>query len=758
LLSACGGSDGGDSPTTAPSVPDVPKDVPTDVPKTPESPEPSSCASGVIIRFNEAVASNSVHQDRDGDTPDWFELYSCKTTATSLFGWTLTDNVEKPEKWTFPEYVMQPDSYLKIWASNKDKFDLNFHTNFKISSAGETLYLYDDLGVLIDSLVVENLPPDHSVGISTTDEQRVFFSTPTPGSENSSPSNTGSVANLVAFSHSGGTTAPLSLLLSGANENQVIRYTTDASEPNESSTIYSDALAINNTTVVRARIFQQDYIPSAIFTRTYLLNITHDLPIVTLVTEPDNFFNQQSGIYTFGLSDDWQFPFFSANFWWDSEKPINVSLYEDNGNLGVNFDAGAKIFGGWSRAYDQRSLSIFVRGQYGLSKLSYPLFPQLPYDKFQSFVLRNSGQDWSRTMFRDGLMTTLMQGSAVDSQAYRPVVTYINGEYYGIYNLREKINEHFIASKHDLDKDDIDIVEKDGELIYGNTQDYHDLVNYVQSHNLTADSAYNSVANRIDINNYISYQLAQIYFNNTDWPGNNIKYWKATEGKWRWILFDTDFGFNIGIGGSDEFFNNTLAFALDDNGPGWPNPPWSTLLLRKLLENNIFKQQFVNTFADEINSRFLPTKVLNHIDTLAEVISLEIPSHRARWQSGYDFQFNWPAQATWFHEVELMRTFARQRPAQVLNHLNEQFNLAGFYPITITLDNTEQGEVLLNSLTITEASWQGRYFNGVPITLTALPKPGYVFSHWQGASTATTAKITMSLTAATVISPIFVAQ
>ena len=295
----------------------------------------------------------------------------------------------------------------------------------------------------------------------------------------------------------------------------------------------------------------------------------------------------------------------------------------------MSFDAGTKIFGGWSRALDQRSLSIFARGQYGLSEIEYPLFPDRPYEKYQAFILRNSGNDFLSSNIRDVTLTSLMDGSGLETQAYRPVVTYVNGLYWGLLNMREKMNEHYLASRFGIDPNEIDILGPFNELIQGSDVDYKSMLNFLESNSLASDENYQWISEQVDIDNFIIYHVAQIYFDNTDWPGNNNKQWRPKNGKWRWMLYDTDFGF--GTWSTVAFQNNTLAFALEPNGPFWPNPPASTLLFRSLVENTTFRNKFVNQFADELNSRFLPERVGEHIENVAANVASEIPDHYTRW-------------------------------------------------------------------------------------------------------------------------------
>ncbi len=869
------------------------------------------------IRINEAVSSNSNFIDEDGDSPDWFELYNYGNQSVSLKNWTISDKDDIPDKWTFPDISINPDEYLLIWASGKDRgnsnifrtlinwgdefkyiipdsqtpnnwrdpnfddsdwqtgksgfgygdgddetiipngtlslflrktFNLNdvndieslildvdyddafvayingievgrkniggnppfynsvpytdhessiyqngkpdrititnfdgiinsgdnifalqahnvsntssdftiipflsislkdnnsdigisppeilglnndnLHTNFKISSEGENLSLYDNNGNKISELNVIGVPTDVSLGISQNNNI-VHFTTPTPGFENSLNFYQGSNLTNITFSHEGGSfTGELNLSFSGTSGNEVIRYTLDASEPNENSIIYSGPININKTTIVRARVFESGYIPSYTQSRAFIYNVNHTLPIVSLITDPHNLFDNEDGIYVFGDSYDQNYPHFGANFWEDWERPIHFSLYENNSNYETSFNGGVKIFGGWSRGQAQRSFSFFARSKYGSSEINYKLFPQLDYSEFQSFILRNSGQDWLRTSVKDAALTSLLKGTGLDYQSYRPVVTYINGEYWGIYNLREKVNEHFIASKHNLDPDDIDLLTNNSELVHGSSDGYEELINFVSSNDLSIEENYNYVKDRIDVDNYIIYQVSQIYFNNHDWPGNNIKYWKHKEGKWKWIIYDTDFGF--GSFPSWLGYNyNTLNFALTSNGPNWPNPPWSTLLFRKMVENLEFRNMFINRYADELNSRFLPHRFSNHIDSLINNIKIEIPSHFNRWNS---YVQNWNYQ----DYVNDMKNFSNNRPQFSRNHILSSFNLPNIQNLLLDIENLEMGSVQLNNnLLINENNWSGKYFESVPIKILAIAKSGYSFSHWSDES------------------------
>jgi hypothetical protein len=621
--------------------------------------------------------------------------------------------------------------------------DLAMHTNFKISAGGETLFLHDPNGNLIDSLPVYNLPAEVSTGIPGNGGEAAIFAETTPGSRNPNFGFQGVVGDRVVFSAAGGQVSALSLEMSGVSSPNTLRYTTDGSEPTISSQSYFGAISIAQTRVIRAAAFRQGYLPSPITTETYLINTNHSLPVVSLVTEPDNLFHPVTGIYVLEEGYSGDFPYFGSNIWEDTEVPVNFAFYEPGNSDAYAFDAGTKIFGGWSRGQDQRSLSVFARGRYGTDEIDYPFFPQRENTRFQSVVLRNSGNDLYSSGMRDVVMTGLMENSNVDIQAYRSVASYINGEYWGLYNLREKVSEHFLASKHGVDKDNIDLLELNAEIVQGSNVEYIALMNYIRDNPVNQSSHYDYITDRIDLDNYIQYQAAQIYYDNVDWPGNNIKFWKSPETKWRWILYDIDFG--AAIWNQSAAFSNTLSFALNPNGPNWPNPPWSTFLFRRLVTNQTFKNRFVNQIADEMNSRFLPQPVINRINSHVNSVRAEISRQDNRWSRN----------GNWNENVEQIRDFFRDRPAQMKGFIRDQFNLPAHHRLNIRINDTDEGYVKVNSLDIDATNWSGDYFQNVPIKVTAVPKDGYTFRYWELNSDSDDAELTINMTSQLALRPVF---
>jgi hypothetical protein len=247
----------------------------------------------------------------------------------------------------------------------------------------------------------------------------------------------------------------------------------------------------------------------------------------------------------------------------------------------------------------------------------------------------------------------------------------------------------------------------------------------------------------MDISCFIDYQILQIYIDNGDWPGNNIKFWKTNDllSKWRWFLFDTDFGFNL-FGNN----GNTLTFATTTQGNSWPNPPWSTLFLRKLLANQEFKNSFVNRFSDCLNSNLLAEGLLLKTDSVQNLIMPEIEDHLTRWDFPYD---------RWLNEVERVRTFIKNRKNSMRNNIRSFFGFDMGHIITLALSDPQAGKIKINSIIPAEFPFKGYYFQEVPVSLSAIPNPGYRFVRWEGGSSSTNLNISVSLSLNTTYNAVF---
>ncbi|MEO0775436.1 MAG: CotH kinase family protein [Bacteroidota bacterium] len=501
-----------------------------------------------------------------------------------------------------------------------------------------------------------------------------------------------------------------------------IYYTTDGQLPNRRSRRYTKAIRIESTTLLQAVAYQSGR-KSKIKGRTFFINEpASTFPTVSLGIKPATLFDPETGLYVQGpnaIDSLWTKD--GANFWSRREIPIYTEFYETNRKKEFSSPTGFRLFGGMSRLFPQKSMTLVMRDRYGKKNLKHRLFGPKGKKKFKYLVLRNSGSDWGKAHFRDAFMTGLLRDWDLEVQAYRPAHVYLNGDYWGIYNIREKINRTYIAQHFDLEKDSIDLIEHKSSLKRGSRRHYLRLLRFLKKNSLADPANYAYVRGQMEVENFMDYQIAQIYFDNQD-AGGNIRFWRpqTPTGRWRWILYDTDWGF--GLHNASAYRNNSLEFHTAPDGPSWPNPPWSTFILRHLLENPTFARQFVNRFADHLNVTFQSEQVKREIERHEQLLLPEIGRHFERWKLS---RKNWEA------HLAIMKKFAARRPVYVRSHLQDKFATGA--PGTIRVSSDAGGQVLLNDhLRIVEERFSGLYFSGVPIHLKAIPNYGYRFVRWEG--------------------------
>ncbi|MCP5062362.1 MAG: T9SS type A sorting domain-containing protein [Ignavibacteriae bacterium] len=606
-----------------------------------------------------------------------------------------------------------------------EKVFLNLHTNFSISSTGEEIILSNKYGDLEDAVQLPGLLPDVSFGRST-DYNRAWgvFYEPTPWEHNNSEIYS-QVVDKPKFSKKAGFYSD-SFFLEFENTISDIYYTRDGSEPDENSLYYSTPIYISSTTVIRAKSYHDNTLPSTIVTNTYFINEKSELPIISISTAPENLWDDETGIYVDGLNAEDSYPYLGANYWNDWEKPIHIEMFETNGDNAFSIDAGVKIFGAGSRVSDQKSLAIHARALYGTKEISHKIFPNLNIDKFGSLVLRNSGNDWASTLFRDGLMHSLVKKTSLDIQAHRPSIVFLNGKYWGIHNIREKKNEEYLSKHHNIDKEKIDIIFWSGDVIAGNDNEYLKFINFLETKDLSTDENYQKLLSYIDIDNFIEYYAAEIYFDNSDWPGNNLQMWReqTDSAKFRMIFYDLDYGFGSGLFDPIGFTHNTLELATTTLGNEWPNPPASTFILRKLLGNDKIKNKFINQFSRYFNTLFSFDKVENAIDRFEKQIENEIPRHIEKWKT---MDFN-----KWQDNIGVLHQFNLNRAVFVKEFLQNKFMLTGIAKVNINNHNPEMGKIFFDKIEIKDSTWQGEYFQDSEVQLVADAKRFYAFSHWMG--------------------------
>ena len=692
------------------------------------------------LKINEIMACNTFTclNTEYSDFDDWIEIYNSGSQAIDLSGLYLTDDLQTPFKWQIPHgQVIRPHDFFIFWA---DGFGEGNRTNFKLSQKGESIGLFRDDGIVIDSLTFGVQISDISFGrYPDGGPTRMYFSESTFNQPNKLGVRKAQRTPDPVFSVSGGLyTAPQSVFLTASNHARIF-YTVDGSFPSNQSSEYTDAILINQSAVIRARAYEDSLLPSNIITQTYIIHKTSSLPVIAISTDPDFLFDNDIGISVGECVDNavGADPPFDpeANFWKDWERPAHFEFYEVNGKKGFSLNAGIAIFGGaFGRQIPQKSFSIFARDKYDDEEIFYPLFQSKSINKFKRLVLRTSSNDFNRTFFRDAMMTTVVASKMdVDYQAYRPAIGFINGQYWGIYNIREKMNEFYPESNYGIDADDVDLIENGGEVANGSDDLYNALINFVKSNDLTIASNYQCVKSQMDIDEFMNYFIAELYFRNHDWIVRNIKCWRkhTNDGKWRWLLYDLDWGFGgESREGDRQYETNSIQWALN-----WGEP---SLLLQKFFENNEFKNEFIQRFASHLSITFHPDRVLRIIDSLKTQIEAEMPSHINRWDIPQDM-------VAWDNEIQILRDFAVNRSHFVREHLTSVFNLSGRVNFLVRVSDINRGIINIANVDIPYNDFEGRYFTDVPIQLVAKPKAGYRFLQWSGVSNASTDTISVIL-------------
>ncbi|HLO61279.1 MAG TPA: CotH kinase family protein [Bacteroidales bacterium] len=623
------------------------------------------------------------------------------------------------------------------------------HTNFKIDAGSESIFLFNKSGALVDSAAHIAMPSDVSRGrMPDGSPSWCFFGYPTPGRANTPAGSGLEPSSAVTLSPSGGKFRTSAVItMSSADPADSVYYTMDGTIPDKSDYLYKGQLTIATDRIIRARTIRTGKLPGPVKSSTYVGSRTHDIPFVCLSTNPENLWNENYGIYAFGTAPRGDYPYFNANFWKDWERPVHMELYDVQGVKKVDQDAGMKIFGAWSRAADQKSLALYARKTYGKGSFEYKFFEDKPIDKFESLILRNSGNDNMGLQFHDCFMTGLTRKMDVDRQAFQPAAVYINGQYWGLLNIREKVSNNYIAENHQVNADSVNLLQFGGDVLDGTNEGYQELINYLnQKTTLQNDADYEKARNSIDIDNFIQYELTQIYLNNRDWPGNNIKFWNTNSpgSKWRWILFDTDFGF--GIWDVNDYKLNSLDFALEAYGPDWPNPPWATLILRRMVTNLNFRNNFINQFCDRLNLDFSSSRVNSDLDSLQNLYDHEIVYNFGRWWGNYD---------EWLGRISNRKTFGQYRPTYCRDFLRTRFSLGSGLSITVNVSGSDEGVVKINTICPSVYPFTGIYFKNLPIQMTAVPRPGYRFVKWEGTINSTEPSVTYNMAAAGTFNAVF---
>lgn len=683
--------------------------------------------TGLLINEVCSSAKESV-TDASGASPDWIEIYNNSDSTIDISGVGVSDGSKNKFKFSFPQgTTIKPDDYILIYCDDAaTESEGEYHAAFKISALGETIYLTAPDGSEIDTVQVPELASDVTYGRYKNGSSTFRFLTYTPEKSNNEAIDLNVVEKPVFSVNGGFYDSEFQLTLTDDNGNEIY-YTTDGSDPRTSDTakLYTDSIRIyNNTNEPNVYSAIQDitlaeYTPpnekvekgiviraasksiggkfSDVEYNSYFIGKTKsyfsDMKVISMVTDSDYLFDKDNGAYMIGSEYyEWlrspEFTEYDAadtrnptNYNKDgreSEFPVSIQVIED-GEAVYNADLGAKIAGNWTRAAAQKSLRLVTRSEYGDSSIKYPLFDELTdingkvIDRFDKVTLWNGGNDYQYLHFRDALIQELAEERNVDTMGSEPCILFIDGEFWGFYMLRERVDADYLEEHYGLDKDDIAVL-KNGKLDDGLDSDLEEFKQFCVwaiSANMANPLNYEKFCETVDVQSFIDYMAIETYINNSDWQSTGVNNWQTwrsktvhsdipeANGKWRFVLYDTDI--SCGLYNSEKNVANYDSLA--NNGPKSQYYNFSAIL-KNLIRNSNFRQQFYDSYIEIIDTTFDKS-------TVDEKISEYVDAYGAATQDTLRrFGLNW-AYKNYSKEVQLIREFFQSRPNYAKRYLEQ---------------------------------------------------------------------------------------
>ena len=579
-------------------------------------------------------------------TPEAIELKNITGKEIDLSNYYIKDKNDIIYK--FKNTKISGNSYLVLYGSDTPNIkDNKIYLGFRINNSNEILYLYKN-NKLIDTFTVGKMTDNISKGRNDNLET-VIYKDITIGSSNSNNYYQG-FSLVPTFSIDGGYIEKGSKIELSTKDNSIIYYTLDGSTPTNKSKKYNAPITINSTTVIKAISYKDGYIESDVESRTFIIGRTHKLPVISISTT-NSYLYGSNGIFIKGNNGNSYYPYHGANFWKDIEVPISFEFYEE-GQLGLNFNCGMKIFGGWSRGEAQKSVAIYLRKKYGLQEITYPFFED-NINTFSKFILRSGGQDFGYLKIKDAFLQETLDGQMdIDKQDYRPVVVYINGKYHGIYNIREKTDTSYVERHYGYDESEIDFIEKNSGVKAGSLDEYNKLLNYVKSIDMTTDKAYEYIDSQIDLQGLANYWVVETFYGQDD--PLNIKFYKYKDGKWRWLLYDLDQTFN------NTTVRWTLPFSASVPGQRYK---LDVTLMTNIIKNPKIRTMYIETFAYHLKNTFKPDRMYKILDSMAKDIESEIPYHITRWKQErlYPGQYVLYSTSDWQYYISSLKSSIKAR-------------------------------------------------------------------------------------------------
>ncbi len=598
-----------------------------------------------------------------------------------------------------------------------------WHTNFTLNSADQ-LFLTSAGGIALAQVTIPLLPVNNSYNFNST--SWCISPNPTPADTNDASCFTAFLSKPIVSKPAGIYASGFKIALSSIDPNAQIRYTTNGDIPSATSTLYTDSITIVATTIISARCFDPAnlVLPSLVEKNTFLINEAYiGLPVISISSDSVNLYDTQTGIYVLGPNDyNPNYPYFGANFWEDWERYSYIEYLATDSTQKFEGAIGLKIHGGWSRAQPQKSFRVKCRDDYGMNKINFPLIPDKPYiTKYKDFNLRNGGNDYGGSRMRDAFMQRLTKGTHNDYMGYTPVIVFLNGQYFGEYELRETLNNDYVENNHGFPSDSVTVLTEnylEGLNVNDGTLDnFWPMYNAIVAADPASPTFYSLADSLIDLQNFTDYIIAETYYGNGDWSNtqaNNIKYWNVPGEKWRMMLMDLDFGYGLyGPTPNDNFLTHATnnSFVHMD------------VICGKLLANPQYLNYFINRYADLINTTWQQSNVQNVGNSMINEVAPWIPRHHTRWSGNM---------TNFLNTMTNMLNWNQSRITGARNVVQSHFSLTGQVTYTLDVQPAGAGRIHISTIEPSEIQypWSGVYFKGVPVKITAIANPGYTFNHW----------------------------
>ena len=611
------------------------------------------------VIINEVMASNGYYTD--GHAWDWVELYNDGDQTVSLSGWGFTDSKKDLYKFTFPDGAkLKSGEYLTIWCTGEEndkpgKGD-TFYADFAISSKGETLRLTDADGQEIAKLKMPEQYGCVSYGLPAGGSEYGFFENATRGKKNEKEAFAGRAAEPEILTAAGFYEGSVTVEARG-EEGAVLRYTMDGETPTKKSKEFpAEGLLIKKTTPLRVKAFREDAVSSTAAGATYFIDDAPQTSIVSLISDDKYLFSKKTGMLVKGTGS---IPNYARGY----EYPVHIEYFTKDGKQELSQTGTMTCSGHSARINSQKSIALYARKAWGPERFAFNPFPTRDYDSYKSILLRSTNSDTYATRLRDVVASSLAEGQDILYQDYEVIQVYINGRYWGHYNLREKINKYFVAQYEGVtdekEIDSIDILARTGTdefLQNGDNKDWLELCDFCKKKDLNDPENFAWVEERLDIDSMFTHAAFEIILGNVDFT--NVRIYRIPGGKWRYLLFDVEACWrNLDLTPIEYYIK-----PLNAKIQGFRHEPLNAMF--KVPE---MKAKFLTRVSELLSTVFRWDNVEAHFDKVIDVLKPILPRHIERWKN--------MKMENWKKNIHAIKYYARVRPKKIPEMLKKAMKL-----------------------------------------------------------------------------------